>query len=161
MPRLELCLFLVLCLVLPVFACGDDAGGTTGSTGSGTLVLETEFGGSLSLSGTISVPGTIPAGVALSFELTLRKTNGEISMESDEYPFGPKTDASGTLRYLATGLVAGVYEVGILFDVNGNGEFSTGDIGDYLGSITNVIMETVSRSNVNGTAVAITNDPWG
>jgi hypothetical protein len=138
--------FAIACALL-VVSCSDGASntGTTSSGGTSGVSLDASkiFKGTLTLSGTITLPpGT---GAGKSIQLTASGGGADITQKGSQV--GPAgTTAGDAVPYTVTGLAPGKYSIRARVDVDGNGSLQSGDLDGYTGGTVDAPVVEFSKA---------------
>lgn len=131
-----------------LLSCSSDSTGTTSGgtpTASGAVSLDASkiFKGTLTITGTITLPAGTGAGKAI--QLTANGKTSDITKSGSQV--GPAGSTAGdTVPYTITGLSEGKYSVRARIDVDGNGALGAGDLDGYSGGTVDAPVTDVAKA---------------
>jgi hypothetical protein len=143
-------------IALVAIGCGG-SDPSSGSVEAPTLLDSTPFGGSLSISGTVSLPDSAVAGKAISLEVNRLAGGNDLTRDSTQ------TTSAKTVKYVVSGVTDGDYEIRLRVDVTGNMQFSDpGDFdGFYRGSVAMPALSSSTGSKITVAGASLTAVDFG
>jgi hypothetical protein len=125
---------------------GSSTGTSNGGSGGGAVTLDasTIFKGTLTLSGTITLPPG--SGAGKSIQLTASGGGADITQKGSQVGLAGTTPGD-SVPYTITGLVAGKYSVRARVDMDGNGALADDvDLDGFTGGTVDAPVRDISKA---------------